>query len=91
MAFTSNQFAVVEFPEEKSVEIVSTKWLSVDKKSCHWPNVSGRKFKALLLDHADPFNLERVSWNVHDCRVFAIYGKFKKHYHAGTIIFDNLI
>ena len=31
------KFAVVEFTEEKVVEVVPVNWLSTDRKSCYWP------------------------------------------------------
>lgn len=48
-------FAVVEFTEEKEVEVVPVKWLSTDMKICFWPAFKTQaKLRMAVLQMVNP-------------------------------------
>lgn len=71
-----DMFSVVEFPEEETVEVVSSKWLGNENRACYWPNSIGNKLKKLLTAHADPNSTTGVAWSIHNCRLMGSYGEF---------------
>lgn len=77
MAHSNLKYAVIEFIDEETVEVASTKWLSEDKRSCYWPNSFGKKLTKLIANHFDPLKDvdKNVIWQVYKCRVFGTYGK----------------
>ncbi len=70
-------FAVVEFPEEDSVEVVSKQWLSNDNLFCYWPSAIGARLKRLITNHSDPKSDSDSSiiWNQYQCRLLKCCGK----------------
>ena len=64
-------FAVVEFPDDSTVEVVSTQWLDKNKSFCHWPSSNGPTLKKLVITHCKPAK----DWKVFRCRVLRVYGK----------------
>lgn len=77
MAQSNYKYAVIEFTDEETVEVVSTKWLIDDNRSCYWPNCFSKKITKLLASHFDPLKDvdKAVVWQIYQCRVFGIYGK----------------
>ncbi|XP_071810903.1 uncharacterized protein [Apostichopus japonicus] len=69
-----NQFAVVEFVAEGSVEVVSRKWIagSCENLHCYWPR-SNATFRAKKGEMPDP---ER--WSKHKVRVFRFVDNYNK-------------
>lgn len=74
---STKSFAVVEFPEEDSVEVVSVKWLINDNLSCYWPSAIGTRLKRLITNHADPQSHldSTIIWNLYQCRLLKCCGK----------------
>lgn len=77
MAQSVYKYAVIEFTDEETVEVASTRWLTEDKRSCYWPNSFGKKLTKLLVNHFDPLkdSDKSIVWQLYDCRVFGTYGK----------------
>jgi hypothetical protein len=76
-------FAVVSFPAEKTVSIVSSSWLNQATKLCRWPPVTD--VETALKKHRSPAN----SWAKYKYHFILDFGKFNKlnsHYNQVQII-----
>lgn len=69
------KYAVVEFPYEEVVEVVSTKWLDDTKTICFWPLVMKKKLTKLITTHASQESHPSVTWNQYPCRFMKECGK----------------
>lgn len=72
MSQTIKSFAVVEFTEEQSVEVVSSTWIDNSKSICKWPPVSGPRIRKFVQDHTQPDS----GWFQYKCRVLQNCGKY---------------
>jgi hypothetical protein len=70
-------FAVVEFSEESTIAVVSTKWLTSCRNFCHWPAAAGPSFVKLVTKHVDP----EISWTRHPCKVLKLQGKYPLEFY----------
>jgi hypothetical protein len=80
-----SSFAVVDFVEEGTVEVISTKWLSPCRRVCFWPSSAGPKVTSLVKKHAVP----GTDWDKYNCRVLKTTGKF--FYSCPIIIFCMIV
>lgn len=81
-------FSVVVFPDEDAIEVVSTSWLSADKKVCHWPQAKQNKFNQLVINHSNPSACTTIKWKSYSCRYLQSYGK--RITQITKLIFSNL-
>ncbi len=66
------KFSVLFFPSDNSIEVVPSKWISEDKKTCPFPLAGVVNFKELQKDSnssPDP------SWPIWEVVVKKTYGK----------------
>lgn len=68
------KFAIVEFIDEESVEIISTNWIQLETNILKgfWPPYPCFKTKQLLLSHMEP----GPKWNCYKIRVLHSTGKY---------------
>lgn len=61
-------FSVVTFPEDDSVEVISSSW--INEGVCLYPPYRGGRFLAAVKKHEQP----TATWAKYDCRVLHSYG-----------------
>lgn len=66
----SDLFSIVEFPEDESVEVISSSWLD-GSGSCSWPPLIGKKLSMAVQHHITPGR----DWMKYPARVLRMYGK----------------
>jgi len=64
------QFAVVEFTDSKSVEIVPSSWLSADEQRCYWPPLKSAKVAQMVKD----LHIANSSWRQHGVKLLGTAG-----------------
>lgn len=66
----SQPYSIVEFTQNKTSEIVATKWLNDEEDQCRWPPVDSVKAGKLALKLAEP----AASWQWFSVRVLGKAG-----------------
>lgn len=66
-----NQFAIVHFDTDNSVEVVPSVWINGEEKLCYFPdNLKGKKLTKAVKT-SSPVNKK---WQNHGCTVMKFYG-----------------
>jgi len=64
--YTMLKYFVVEFVEERSVEILSSNWLLDYGSKCYWPSsVSALRITSLVQKRIAPRSLPNLNWQIH--------------------------
>jgi hypothetical protein len=69
----TDQFTVVHFSLDNSVEAVPSKWISADLKVCPWPKRKSASFDKVI---RDPNSTPGPDWELYEIRIIKRYGKF---------------
>lgn len=65
-------YCVVLFPKEKTVEVITSKWLFDNDSQCYWPDkVKGGQLAAYVKSHRFPPNIQ---CKVYSCKVLKTSG-----------------
>ena len=61
----SSSYYIVEFDESNEIDIVSSEWLSADKKTCQWPPLKSAQATLAAKNHEKPAE----SWDWFDVAI----------------------
>lgn len=62
----------MEFPDEESVAVVCSNWLSEENSKCHWPSALGSKPKKFIQERVQLGTDLKVQWSTYPCRVLFV-------------------
>lgn len=78
MEHSENSYSVVEFLEDKTVEVVPASWLLNDNRQCYWPldpKLDKARKKNFVQSGIDPVEYPRLNWKVFDCKILISTGE----------------
>jgi hypothetical protein len=78
---SSSQFAVVEFLEDRNIEVVPVYFLLEENKKCFWPKKAGPNISKILSKN-EPIQ-DSKKFDIYDVKVLYFGGKYV-HYFEFT-------